>query len=77
MAPDAWHRSRVASAPLGQLAGDIALYQLEHERHFLVENPRGSELCTLQSGEQVQQYPRVVWTYCVLLVFVTSRPRCA
>eukprot|EP00975_Prorocentrum_lima_P067555 12915567-Prorocentrum_lima.AAC.1 len=38
MAPDAWHRSRTTSAPLGQLAGEIALYQLEHITPFLVEN---------------------------------------
>eukprot|EP00975_Prorocentrum_lima_P042558 8940430-Prorocentrum_lima.AAC.1 len=58
MAPDAWHRSRMISAPLGQLAGDIALYQLEHERHFLVENPRGSERFALPSWERVPQHPR-------------------
>eukprot|EP00975_Prorocentrum_lima_P007898 1691491-Prorocentrum_lima.AAC.1 len=66
MAPDAWRRSRMVSAPLGQLAGEIAPHQLKHERHFLV----------LPSWEQVQQHPRVVWT-CVLLVSVTSRPKCA
>eukprot|EP00975_Prorocentrum_lima_P069888 12928874-Prorocentrum_lima.AAC.1 len=62
MAPDAWHRSRMVSAPLGQIAGEIALYQLEHERHFLVENPRGPGLFTLPSWEQVQQHPQVVCT---------------
>eukprot|EP00975_Prorocentrum_lima_P018088 3812844-Prorocentrum_lima.AAC.1 len=64
MAPDAWHLSRMRSAPLGQLlAGEIALYQREHERHVLVENPRGSELLTLHLWEHVQRHPPVVWTY--------------
>eukprot|EP00975_Prorocentrum_lima_P001784 387516-Prorocentrum_lima.AAC.1 len=39
MAPGAWHHSRMISAPLGQLAGEIALYHLEHGRRFLVEKP--------------------------------------
>eukprot|EP00975_Prorocentrum_lima_P033154 6955345-Prorocentrum_lima.AAC.1 len=49
LAPDAWHRSRMVSAPLGQLAGEIALYKLEHERHFLIANPQEPELFALPS----------------------------
>eukprot|EP00975_Prorocentrum_lima_P067242 12913766-Prorocentrum_lima.AAC.1 len=63
MGPGARHRSRMVSAPPGQLGGEIYLYQLERGRHSLVENPRGSELFTLHSWEQVQQHPRVVWTH--------------
>eukprot|EP00975_Prorocentrum_lima_P071539 12938255-Prorocentrum_lima.AAC.1 len=47
MAPDAWHVSRSASIPKGQLAGEIALSQLKYYRHYLVENPRSSELYEL------------------------------
>eukprot|EP00975_Prorocentrum_lima_P033794 7094548-Prorocentrum_lima.AAC.1 len=63
MAPDTWHGSRMVSPPLGQLAGEIALHQLEHGRRFFVENPRGSESLTLPSWEHVQPHPNVVWTY--------------
>eukprot|EP00975_Prorocentrum_lima_P033335 6994660-Prorocentrum_lima.AAC.1 len=44
VAPDAWHKSRNVSVPLGDLAGEIALHQLRYGRHFIVENPRGAEL---------------------------------
>eukprot|EP00975_Prorocentrum_lima_P012484 2646787-Prorocentrum_lima.AAC.1 len=61
MAPDAWHCSRSASIPLAQLAGEIALFQLKHDRHFLVESPRSSEWYELPSWESVRQHPRLVW----------------
>eukprot|EP00975_Prorocentrum_lima_P054973 11526909-Prorocentrum_lima.AAC.1 len=40
VAPDAWHKSRNVSVPLGDLAGEIALHQLRNGRHFIVENPQ-------------------------------------
>eukprot|EP00975_Prorocentrum_lima_P037310 7851948-Prorocentrum_lima.AAC.1 len=45
--PDAWHKSKSVSIPLGDLAGEIALHQLCHGRHFIVENPPISELSEL------------------------------
>eukprot|EP00975_Prorocentrum_lima_P011513 2448661-Prorocentrum_lima.AAC.1 len=44
VAPDAWHKSRSVSVPLGELvAGQIALHQRRCGRHFVVENPQSSE----------------------------------
>eukprot|EP00975_Prorocentrum_lima_P026058 5477913-Prorocentrum_lima.AAC.1 len=52
IAPDGWHRSRETSIPLGELAGQIALQQLKHGRHFIVENPQRSELFELPAWIQ-------------------------
>eukprot|EP00975_Prorocentrum_lima_P005937 1282633-Prorocentrum_lima.AAC.1 len=57
-APDAWHRRRSVSTPLGELAGQIALHQLRAGRHFIVENPRGSELYELPAWIQVAKHSR-------------------
>eukprot|EP00975_Prorocentrum_lima_P008586 1835428-Prorocentrum_lima.AAC.1 len=43
VAPDAWHKSRSISVPLGELAGQIDPHQLRCGRHFVVENPQSSE----------------------------------
>eukprot|EP00975_Prorocentrum_lima_P021274 4480096-Prorocentrum_lima.AAC.1 len=42
IAPDGWQDSRDISTPLGDLAGQIALHQLNHGTHFLVENDQSS-----------------------------------
>eukprot|EP00975_Prorocentrum_lima_P013733 2920631-Prorocentrum_lima.AAC.1 len=34
-APDAWHRSRGVSIPLGELTGQLALHQLRAGRPFI------------------------------------------
>ena len=58
--PDGWHASRLISLPLGDLAGYIAQCQLHHVRHFVCENPRGSELYTLPARIPVSSGPRLV-----------------
>ena len=62
--PEAWHRSQANSVPLGQLAGQTALFMLQHGRHFVSENPQGSELYQLPAWDAVRRHPRTVWTYC-------------
>ena len=57
--PDAWHSSRLVSLPLGDLAGHIAHFQLNHSRHFVCENPKGSELYTLPSWIPVVNHPNL------------------
>eukprot|EP00975_Prorocentrum_lima_P013065 2773082-Prorocentrum_lima.AAC.1 len=59
IAPDAWHKSRLLPIPLGNLAGEIALHQLNQGRHFLVDNPRISELFELSAWTKVEQHPRL------------------
>lgn len=59
-APDAWHKSRLTSVPLGQLAGEIDLHQYNCNNHFLAENPQKSELYELPSWTQVKADPRTV-----------------
>eukprot|EP00975_Prorocentrum_lima_P046849 9793442-Prorocentrum_lima.AAC.1 len=57
VAPDAWHKSRNVIVPPGDLAGEIALHQLQHGRHFTVENPRSSELVELPAWIKVAKHP--------------------
>ena len=58
--PDGWHASREVSLPLGDLAGHIAAYQLQVNRHFLCENPQGSELYILPSWMPVSNHSNLV-----------------
>ena len=58
--PDGWYASREVSLPLGDLAGHIAAYQLKVNRHFLCENPQGSELYTLPSWMPVANHSNLV-----------------
>ena len=60
VAPDGFHRSRLVSLPLGDLAGHVAQFQLTHGRHFIAEQPRGSELYTLPSWIPVANDPKLV-----------------
>ena len=60
-APEALARARAVSLALGQLGGETALHQLRHNRHFLGENPRGSDLWQIRSWRQARQDSRVVW----------------
>eukprot|EP00975_Prorocentrum_lima_P005208 1129537-Prorocentrum_lima.AAC.1 len=46
----------------GNLAGGIALHQLNYGRHFIVENPHTSELFELPAWTQVERHPHLVWT---------------
>eukprot|EP00975_Prorocentrum_lima_P012522 2655128-Prorocentrum_lima.AAC.1 len=56
-APDAWHKSRSVSMPLGELAVPIALHQLRCGRHFVVENLQSSELYELPAWIEVSKHP--------------------
>ena len=51
--PKAWEQSRSISVPLGNLAGDLALHQLRNKRHFVCENPKGSDLYKLPVWQRV------------------------
>jgi len=54
------HQNRQTSLQLGHLGGQIALWQLQNGRHFLAENPRGSELFKLPIYIYIRQhYPQV------------------
>ena len=56
---DAWAKSRETSVPIGNLCGNIALYQLHEGRHFLVEQPLGSEMFTFKPWLRVNDKPSV------------------
>ena len=44
--------------PLGELGGQVALFQLNNGAHFIAENPQGSALWELPSWEDVLAHPR-------------------
>ena len=52
-------RNRAVSIQLGMLGGDIALWQLKSDRHFVAENPKPSELWRLEPWQIVDKDPRV------------------
>ena len=55
---EGWDKSRQLSVPLGELGGQVALFQLRNDAHFIAENPQGSELWELPSWEKVLAHPR-------------------
>ena len=55
---EGWDRSRHLSIPLGELGGQVALFQLKYGAHFIAENPQGSELWELPSWKAVLAHPR-------------------
>ena len=61
---DAWRRSYNDCAPIARLCGDIALYQVQHRRGFVNEQPAGSKLYAEQPWPIVAQQPGVC---CVLM----------
>eukprot|EP00959_Pyramimonas_sp_CCMP1952_P322469 6747892-Pyramimonas_sp.AAC.1 len=44
MNPETHEASRRVSEPLGHLCGEVAQFQLDHGRHYVVEQPTGSDL---------------------------------
>ena len=48
-----WQKQRIIGEKLGNLCARIAKLQLEHDRHFLVENPTRSELFKLRTWQSV------------------------
>ena len=59
-APETHARSRKVSLQLGHLGGETALHQLRHDRHFIAENPRGSDLYQIRPWMKVKRDPKVV-----------------
>ena len=57
---DTWRRSYEEAAPLARFCGRVALSQLEARRHFINEQPRGSELYLEDPWQIVLQWPGVV-----------------
>ena len=51
---DAWHRSRTVGIPLAKLAAEVAEYQLRHRKHFLVENPKDSDIFQLPEWQRLR-----------------------
>ena len=51
---DAWHRSRTIGIPLAKFAAEVAEYQLKHRRHFLVENPKDSDIFQLPEWQRLR-----------------------
>ena len=56
----AWLASRRLSIPLARLSGEVALYQLAVARHFLNEQPQGSDLYDIPPWPRVRVHPNVV-----------------
>ena len=61
-APEAHARSRRISLTLGELGGQLARHQLHVNRHFVAENPVGSDLWETEPWPQVLAHPSVVET---------------
>ena len=59
-APETHARSRKVSLQLGHLGGETAIRQLRHDRHFIAENIRGSDLWQIRPWQKVRQDPKVV-----------------
>ena len=55
-----WKQSYDEAAPLAQFCGRVALLQLESRRHFLNEQPKGSDLYLEPPWNIVLQWPGVV-----------------
>ena len=55
--PAGFEASRRIGELLANLTADLCLYQLEHNRHFLVENPLPSELWSLPKWVRLRAHP--------------------
>eukprot|EP00959_Pyramimonas_sp_CCMP1952_P351952 7373989-Pyramimonas_sp.AAC.1 len=60
-ARDSWLGSYRKCQPLATLHAEVALYQLQHGRGFVNENPAGSKLYHEQPWRQVAVHPGVVY----------------
>ena len=50
-----WERSMLISIPLARLCGAIALWQMSQGRHFIVEQPAGSEMFRLEEWQKLAE----------------------
>ena len=53
--PKAFAKARAKGEQLADLCAKVAQRQIEAKRHFLIENPRGSEMFSLPSFRKLQQ----------------------
>ena len=58
--PDVWLDSREVSVPLGELGAQVAEYQIDHQAHFIAENPQSSELWELPTWQKLLERADVV-----------------
>ena len=65
---ETWKRSHVKGKVLADFAAEIALLQLQYNRHFIIENPAGSEIFSLPS------FKRLYDTKCIAAI---NFPQCA
>ena len=59
--PEGWARSRKMSLALGRLGARVATTQMRAGRHFLAENPRGSDMWSLPEWRALAEM--VDWIY--------------
>ena len=57
---DAWFESLHDAAPIAEFCGEVAMYQMRQQRHFAVEQPKGSTLFDMTPWPEVLEDPRVV-----------------
>ena len=75
--PEAWQRSYDIAGPLGQFCGVVALSQLNHERHFICEQPWPSDLFLEQPWPEVLTYSnvdKVIYDRCMTQLILVSPP---
>ena len=58
--PRSWERSYELAAPHGRFCGEVARMQLRHGRHFICEQPLGSDLYKEHPWPQVLNHEQVV-----------------
>ena len=64
LSPENHARSLLIGTTLAKLVAEIAMYQLAHGRHFLIENPWGSALWLLPCFILLISQPNVSWAQC-------------
>ena len=52
---------RKAALPMVELCVKVALYQISHQRYFLIENPQGSQLWNLSCILHLASFSGVTW----------------
>ena len=57
--PTGWWKKASVSVNLGYVAGLVAAKQLKENRHFICENPAGSELYRLEPWQEIANDPRI------------------
>ena len=54
----AWNQSLQLCLPVAKFTGEVALYQLNHDRDYFAEQPNPSTLFEVEPWPQVRQHPR-------------------